>query len=446
MYSWKGAKGYCVRASDDGLPDGLAVRTDGLPASLPLGHNWELQPTPTTPGFTHLSDVYCIDTMELWVATYYWMIMLISGASGGDTDRGLMYMGEHIVFLGLVIAACLVNSQIIASFCDVLANLNPEESAFNQRMDHLNRYCRASRFDKATRRRLREFLIRAKHVQMEESQKELVMLMSPKIQGELSLKVNGAWLSNIDFLRDIEAACCVEIALSLDACVFVPSELLSSSYLYHMQQGTVVYKGKVVVGDSIFGRECIVERDDLRSRQARALSYIEVTRIHRERLLEIVYQCSTTADEQFTFFTYPKARRKVKWAAVRLGMINLLKKMGDPHGEDQGTSAWARAMNNMSEDVSTMESLKAAEEEQAREAAIKQASQGNLLLAGTGALAAGTGALAARTGAFAAGTGALAAGTGAIAAGEHWSRARTQVRAAGALGGLPPVGLQSESM
>ena len=79
---------------------------------------------------------------------------------------------------------------------------------------------------------------------MEESQKELVMLMSPKIQGELSLKVNGAWLSNIDFLRDIEAACCVEIALSLDACVFVPSELLSSSYLYHMQQGTVVYKGK----------------------------------------------------------------------------------------------------------------------------------------------------------------------------------------------------------
>ena len=61
-------------------------------------------------------------------------------------------------------------------------------------MDHLNRYCRANRLATSTRRDLREYLFRAKHVQAGEAQRDLMLLMSPKLQGDLSLQVgHRAW-------------------------------------------------------------------------------------------------------------------------------------------------------------------------------------------------------------------------------------------------------------
>ena len=34
------------------------------------------------------TGVYCVTSAEMWMPTYYWMIMLITGASGGDTNNG----------------------------------------------------------------------------------------------------------------------------------------------------------------------------------------------------------------------------------------------------------------------------------------------------------------------------------------------------------------------
>ena len=39
--------------------------------------------------------------------------------------------------------------------------------------------------------RLREYLLKAKQVMMQEAQQELMLMLSPKLQGELSLQVNG---------------------------------------------------------------------------------------------------------------------------------------------------------------------------------------------------------------------------------------------------------------
>lgn len=178
--------------------------------------------------------VWCVSAWDLWCASYYWMMQLISGAAGGDVstrrlepgrslgscsscvrarvwaDRPGVYEPGGAAHLHgacgrpprpalplrcrlslpprcrcpasdvcalrpravgvrvqvLVVASCLLMSQIIASFCDVLANMNPENTAFRNRMDHLNRYCRANSLATTTRRELREYLIRAKHVQV----------------------------------------------------------------------------------------------------------------------------------------------------------------------------------------------------------------------------------------------------------------------------------------
>lgn len=237
-----------------------------------------------------------------------------------------------------------------ASFCDVLSNLNPENTAFRNRMDHLNRYCRANRLASVTRRELREYLIRAKHVQVGESQKELVRLMSPKLQGELSLQINGPWLTSVRFLRKIEMACAIRIALALQEALYVPTELLVADSMYHITRGTVVYRGSVLVGGSIWGEDCILRRVDYRSRPARALTYAQVSQISGEILADIINDSVTVFDskgEATRASRYPTATKKLRWERIRLSLLAEARKVINAAGSK---ARWDMALGQMEMD------------------------------------------------------------------------------------------------
>ena len=100
-----------------------------------------------------------------------------------------------------------------------------------------------------------------------------MLLMSPKLQGELSLQINGPWLTKVRFLMRIEMDCAVRIALALSAAVYVPTELLRADYLYHLARGTVVYRGAILIGDSVWGEDSILRREDHRSVPARCVRH-----------------------------------------------------------------------------------------------------------------------------------------------------------------------------
>jgi hypothetical protein len=334
-YTWLGAKGFCVRAET--LED------------LPYGKTWVLQPPPLAAALAHLDDVYCVDTWGLWIHTYYWMIQLISGAAGGDTDAQFMTSSECVVFSILVVTSCLLMSNIIASFCDVLANLNPEHTVFRNQMDSLNRYCRTNKLNPQLRRNLREYLFRTKHVMMGNSQRELMLLLSPKLQGELSLQINGPWLTRVAFLRHVETGAVVQIALALEPLVFVPTEILPSENMYYLENGTVVHRGSVMLGGSVWGTDCFLNRAELRSRPARALTHAEVARIHRDKLKEIIYTNVERVDQNgqpIIIYTYPAAVRRLRWETIRTGLIRELNRRKEEEGVKDKWGAAFEAMDS----------------------------------------------------------------------------------------------------
>ena len=51
---------------------------------------------------------------------------MVSGTAGGDTNQWDMRSYEQLSFTLINVLSCLLMSRIIASFCDVLSNLNPE--------------------------------------------------------------------------------------------------------------------------------------------------------------------------------------------------------------------------------------------------------------------------------------------------------------------------------
>ncbi len=347
LYSWLGAKGYCIRAENPSDPNDPHFHH---------GPTWELQEPPVEPSLAYLDDVWCVSTWDKWTRTYYWMMMLISGAAGGDTDLIMIQSGEAIVFTFLTIASCLLMSQIIASFCDVLTNMNPENTQFRNNMDHLNRYCRMNKLAHATRRSLREYLYRAKHIQIGHSQRELVLLMSPKLQGELSLQVNGPWLTHVSFLKGIEVQCSVRIALALEPMVFVPTELLSADSMYHLSKGTVVQSGSVLVGGSVWGEDCVLSRTDLRSRPARALTYADVTRVQRDTLLEIVKSTYVGVDEKgkpLTCYEFPIAAGKMRWSAFFIGLVREAKaiKRREAGLDEDGLDNWTKVLASLDKEM-----------------------------------------------------------------------------------------------
>ena len=322
IVTFLGAKGYCIiRPWDDGHDSNdhhgfLGQLVQGNHTNgLPFGHAWELQPeVPDLEEINAEGAVWCKHGTEMWLSLFYWMIMLISGASGGDTNREDMLPGEQAAMTLIVIASALIWTMVIGNFVDVLANMNPEESRFKQRMDKLNRYCRQHRLDGDTRRRLREFMYRTRRKDIDDDDRQLILSMSPKLQGELELQVNGRWLASVSFLQGIEPDCLLRIAIALRTKVFAPTEELPGDSLYYLCSGSAALEGTLVVSGSCWGEDCILERADLRRDGARAATYAEVSCIHRDELLEIVNKRDRYGS------AYPVAVRKLRWAAVSVAV------------------------------------------------------------------------------------------------------------------------------
>ena len=62
--------------------------------------------------------------------------------------------------------------------------------------------------------------------------RQLLRVMSPTLQGEVALKCNERWLARVPFLRGVEAALLVEVAMQLSAVVFAPGEAAVPGHLY----------------------------------------------------------------------------------------------------------------------------------------------------------------------------------------------------------------------
>ena len=348
LHTWRGTKGYCVRTADN--------PNERRSASFLPGKTWELQP-PTVAFGVYLADVWCVGPWDLWILSFYWTIMIISGASGGDTDSDMMSPPEALLFTFIVVIACLLNGNIIAWLCDVLSNMHPESIAFRNNMDQLNHYSRMNKLARPTRAKLREFLYRAKHVQMGNAEKHLMSLLSHKLQGELSIMANGPWLTKVPFLRGVEVAVTVRISLALEPMVFVPMELISADSMYHLSKGTVVDRGKVLIGGSIWGTDCILSRTDLRAPGARALAYADVLRVTREALLGIITEQQiagmTNYGEPEMVCTYPLAAAKLHWVAIKVALASWGTKVLETErarlalNKNQKSGNWSEMLNGL---------------------------------------------------------------------------------------------------
>ena len=139
--------------------------------------------------------------------------------------------------------------------------------------------------------------------------------------------------------------------------VFVPMELISADSMYHLSKGTVIDRGKVLIGGSIWGTDCILSRTDLRAPGARALAYADVSRVTREALLGIITEQQiagmTPYGEPEMVCTYPLAAAKLHWVAIKVALASWGTKILETErarlalNKNQKSGNWSEMLNGL---------------------------------------------------------------------------------------------------
>jgi hypothetical protein len=255
------------------------------------------------------SDVHydCVRPSDRYVAALYWAIMTITSIGYGDIRAPDGNAWEQAWCSFLMLLGGMLWGAVIATFCGVIANLDPAGTEFRTTMDNLNRFMSQQCLPQQMRQQLREYFHQTRHLQIARANKLLIENMSPMLQGLVVWKVNEKWLRHVWFLRSAEDSFMVQLSLHLTAAVFAPAELCPHGYMYIVHRGICLYGGKVLTSGKVWGEDMILKSPHLRSNYAaRCMTYVEVYMIGRDDLIALAMR-------------YPATLKLIRRSAFRLG-------------------------------------------------------------------------------------------------------------------------------
>jgi len=269
----------------------------------------------------------CRTHPHLYFASLYWAIMTITSIGYGDVHPILL--AEQALAVVVMLVGSILWGQVIATFCNVVNNVNPERTEFRRTMDELNRFMRINRLSSITCQRLREYFHQTKHLKMLSSGRNLMLQMSPLLQAEISWAINRQWLTRVWFLRNAEPSFVLQLSLSIVPVIFVPSELAPHGFLYVVHRGIALYGGKVLTAGDVWGEDLILNNVDLRSKWcARAMNYLETFNMSRDRLIEISLD-------------FPETAKLIRRHAILLALRRFLLS----YHRQEKNSTWGRVFN-----------------------------------------------------------------------------------------------------
>ena len=106
-------------------------------------------------------------------------------------------VGEMVVLLLVILLGAVLWAYVMASMVDVIANSDPETTAFRNTLDSLNRFLRLHSLPvrkPGLCAEIREYFHQTKHLQRARAHDRLYHMMSPTLQLGIARAVHAKWL------------------------------------------------------------------------------------------------------------------------------------------------------------------------------------------------------------------------------------------------------------
>jgi len=250
---------------------------------------------------------------SLSVDTYYlaamsWAVLILTGSGGSDYYPSAVSDAETLTVTVLVIIGSFIWTAVLAAFCDVATNSNPALTEFRQNLDSLNLFISINELPKDMAFRLRSFMRQQKGVQLQSDAKRTLPRISPALQVEVVLYIHRQWLGTIWFIRDLEAAVKVRLAMSMEPKVLAPGEVAPKRMLYVVQRGKVMFNGRILSRGMLWGDDVILsDQRYCLPCFARAIVYTDLTQLSQAKLAEVIS-------------TYPDSRAALRRSTILLAL------------------------------------------------------------------------------------------------------------------------------
>ena len=233
------------------------------------------------------SEIVCASPGATWMASYYLMMMTITSVGYGDISATNTY--EQVILTLLMLATSLMWSQVISTFCLVLANQGPANQEFYNAMDSLNTYMTLNAFPKSMRSHLRAYFHETRHLRLQRRHKLLYADMSPTLAARAFVEINERAMQSLWMIRECSSECRFRFVEGMQTRVYAPGEHTEADNLNIVQRGRALYRGELMKLHDAWGFDVIMIRDKfVRSTAAKALNYLEVSCIKRSDVLQVI--------------------------------------------------------------------------------------------------------------------------------------------------------------
>jgi len=245
---------------------------------------------------------------EWYVAALSWSVLVITGCGGTDYYPSRASMSETIVVTFLVVVGAFLWTIVLALFVDMVTNSDPVLTQFKQHLDGLNTYIEINDLPQEMAQRLRSFMHQQKDALVRDDAMRALPLLSTPLQIEVMLHVHRHWLEEVWFIRNLDDAVKVRLAMAMKPKVLAPGEAAPQRVLYIISRGLVFYNARILSRRMWWGDDVILSNPMcFLLCSARALAFSDVTYLTQQTLMAVVS-------------SYPASWRMLRKATVTLAM------------------------------------------------------------------------------------------------------------------------------
>ena len=145
-------------------------------------------------------------------------------------------------------------AYIVGTMCALISALDRETAEFHHVMDKLNDFVVDRRLGPTLRDRLRTYFRERWTLSKANGYKELIDMMSPSLKGHVAAAATLEWLRKVSWMRKARLPFLHSVALSLEAQVYPPEELIPGDHFTLIMRGVAVKDVRVYISGNWYVR------------------------------------------------------------------------------------------------------------------------------------------------------------------------------------------------